>query len=740
MSKPNGKKPVAPGAAAPGNGSELPHWLAVLKHDLEINGEYDFSYHQGVLSVHPHACPECHYEHRVKKFAGKRPDPAALEEIGRHITTFRTTADEYIAELAQLQDKMGFVIDRTAQPPQLRQEEYDVTVALQGDAALLLKQARQAKELYEEKWLEHNVNGTPVVSHPRVVKGPKAPADKAHAEQPFELPAGEKTVLVFDACVMEMLAEPRAAVGHLDAKAHTWLDIINKTSQLPNVTIVIPSFVADWESQGKTVLFSKDGKHVHTRQIDHQEEQVNSNKHYYYKTIGNFLKTASRARLDEHGRMQLIEGENKNIIIWESKHDREMHEKTNQVIDDKRLTWTEAWKKIDEEVRHHDEGEKCIEAFLRETPFHSPHIIVSQDHRWFQTRRHIQSTHLGFPAGEANFAAYVGAEMKTRGPALQKAMKEPGHLTMHGILHRINAHRVDKDKGRHTDVFHSTTGAYSSPMLTPRPPETIERVIQQGVELSNGHYERYTPAHSSVLSFLSSLPWEQDAPGRYAVSSSGLEKAVTEHFPSVHAGDALSVARAYLTPGHSDAMKEDVYYAGAGQPMKDKETILFRNGLTDRLEAKYGLPDEHARLRQQPVAEEVAGLAGWDVRKPGRNIEGFAGLQDLSKAIPGQSGPAWKLLGQECHAVRGGDGAVTEVIASDWLKKKILDRQPALSDRVNQLYLDALDSSVLPESSRQHFAAQITTTSGMHQGDWLDRLQMQKEVAQQDSSPSVTKR
>jgi hypothetical protein len=740
MAHHNGKSKSTGTPPSEGNGH---HWLTIVKQDVRLDGNYDVAINGGGVHVHCHACPECNLSIPLKSYRGKRPDPSVIGEVTIKLAQYRIAAEAYMGVVKELQEQMGFTIDRSQQPPRLSNIDYGIAMDLKGDAFSVLELAKGARELYEEKWLSQEYDHvTPVV--PAQANGHKANG-KSHtpvAALPFELPEREKNILVLDSCLMGILSEQRARVGDEAAFkiSRTWLEMLNKTAELPNVTLVVPSLIADWELQGKTAVFRPDGKSVKVRQVDeNSDEEHHANKHYCYKVFEHFFKDASRARLGPDGQIQMIEGKNKKLIIWESAHDREIHTQINRIIGNNGLSWGERWRKIDDEVRHHDEGEKCIEAFLRETPFKSPVMILSQDHKWFDSRKHIQSAHNGLPAGEANFGAYAGAELKVREAEHCNALKEPAPLHLDLMMYRINDHRVARKKGLHSVTAHSTTGAYSPGIAPSRPPETIEQIIQRGVELAHGKYDQYLPTPDNVLTFLADLPWQQEVRKRL-ISASGLKDAVDARFPAMHTEAALQVALQYLSPEHSKTSHEDIYQAGTGL-LEGHDAILFRNALTDRLDAKYAPPSAGKNPGPsdpllRAAADDVAAYPIWDVRKSARGPEVFASAVRLGSVLP--HGPAAALLGDQCHALPATGKDQQEIVASPWLAQQVLDRQPALADRVNDVFLDALETSSLSDGSRKHYVAQITTTSGRHRGNWSDQLQKaQREV---QSTPDVGKR
>lgn len=714
-------------------GTHLPdgghHWLTAIKQELHLNGHYELTYDNDAVHIQSNARPEFNFTHPIKEFHGKRPDPSVIGEVTVKLSQFHAATQSYLALMKELEEQMGFTLDRGHKPPRLANAEFGITVDLKGDAFAILPLVRGAKELYEEKWFEReeresaSPKGPPGAPPP----GGHTPPKPARVALPFELPEREKVVLVLDSCLMGMLAEPRAHVGD-DTNfkpSRTWLEMLDKTAGLPNVTMVVPSLIADWELQGKTAVFRPDGKSVKVKQVDDQgEDNEHTNKRYCYKVFNHFFKDASRARLGPDGHIQMLEGKNKNLIIWESPHDRELHTRINNIIGDKSLSWSQAWKQIDNDVRHHDEGEKCIEAFLQETPYNSPVIVLSQDHRWFDSRKHIQSTHAGLPAGEANFGAYVGAELKVREAEHLNAMREPGPLNLDMMMYRINDHRIARGKGLHSVTPHSKNGAYAPGVFAVRAPESIEEVIQRGVELEHGKYRQYLPEEDSVLAFLSALPWRKDH-GAWMIGETQLKEAVANHFPTVHAEQAMQRARHYMETRHTH--DGDAYCAATALHVRQHGDVLFKNILTDRLDAQAApvaakpARARPAELRALAASEAVAASPVWDVRRSPHGIEVFAPLERMGEALPQFPAQAVAALGGQCHAVtREGE---REIVADPALARHILDRQRRLFDKSNGLLLDALDRSILPDGTIKHFAAQITTTSGRNPRDWAARAQ-----------------
>jgi hypothetical protein len=649
---------------------------------------------------------------------------------------FREGSARYARAVKELCDA-GFTVNGTDAAPQLLHEEYGITVPLQGNVATLLSQVETA----EYEWIEHKDAPAAVMS-PKEEEMPAAPAPARATNHkpglPFALPDPQKTILVFDTSVLGMLEMSRAGLGDdkVHTTAHKWLDILKQTAKLPNVTIVVPSFIADWEMQGRTALFSEDGKSVNLRQVETKSKERNRQHYDRAKTMSHFFESASRARLDSHGQLQVIEGANKNIIIWESSRDRQLQEKINR-IDTEVANPSEKWRIISTEINHNDEGEKCTECFIKETPYRSPVILCAEDYRWFQLRKDM-TTHLGFPVGHANLSAYLDAELKARGGVLQTFLKEPRKLTAAHIIDRINEHKVAAGQGAHAAVPYNTKGFYAPSMLTAREPETIEQVIQNGVDLMRGNYQDYYATNGNVLALLSGVPWRQTSEG-YAVNRNGIEGALVDYFPATYVDQALAIAKTYLHPTHAKSIAEDVYTPGTPYHGSGKGAWVFSNALTDRVEAKYGMSAYHQKVRHDAEAavDGIAGLSAWDVKKPRANSEVgvFSSIADIERAIPKDDKVRRALLECECRVAKDDSGAASQVTASDWLKEKIFAKQPSLVKRIDQACLDALERSDLPESSRQHFAAQIMREK--HPGDWFDQLLKKQEDARKHPDPSV---
>jgi hypothetical protein len=149
--------------------------------------------------------------------------------------------------------------------------------------------------------------------YPTVFTPTKEPKTNGHATSgyipglPFKDDDKVELDLVLDSCTLEDLSAPRGANNK------SWLDLIRLAAMLPNVRIVIPSVIADYEMRGliPQQRLGEDGKVKYTI-FDHLTEKKNSST-----SIAEFLGEASRVHIDATGKAISLAG-NPKIVIVES--------------------------------------------------------------------------------------------------------------------------------------------------------------------------------------------------------------------------------------------------------------------------------------------------------------------------------------------------------------------------------------------------------------------------------------
>ena len=266
-------------------------------------------------------------------------------------------------------------------------------------------------------------------------------------------PDASETLLIFDSSTLHNLATVRGKDNH------TWLDLIKCTARLPNIKVIIPSIVADWESQGKIVTSDEHGASTGLEQVDRRFIKSDHKLHYLGEPIGRFLSSASRARMNPDGTIDLTPGANGNIIIMETPEDRVLYADI-QRIERESSSNKEAKQRRQEEIHGHDEGEKAIDRIVEKSVLKNSMIIVSDDKHYFRevARR---TSGAGMPVGQCSTGCYLHAEIKVREPDLRKKLQENDPLSVPRLNREIYEYWDHLTPGRATLLsWHNLRGKY----------------------------------------------------------------------------------------------------------------------------------------------------------------------------------------------------------------------------------------------------------------------------------------
>ncbi|MFW0777778.1 MAG: hypothetical protein ACN2B6_08690 [Rickettsiales bacterium] len=270
----------------------------------------------------------------------------------------------------------------------------------------------------------------------------------------------KKTLIVFDANTLDTLSAPRNDNGR------TWLDLIKCTARLPNVTVIIPSTIADWELRGMIATYDEDGRR------DELEQQATHIRER--EAIDSFLSSASRATVHPDGKTDYQEGANKNIIIMDTPATRELYDHIREIQSEPNAQVRR--ERFHNEIYKNDEGEKAIDRILQGIPFDNPFVVISDDTRYF--KHAPRTTGKGMPVAQASTSQYIRAESLAREPELRQMLKESDPVTFHRIIRDIDDHLSNKND-RMLTLHHNRAGMYENGKKGPA--QKIEDVIEAGV-------------------------------------------------------------------------------------------------------------------------------------------------------------------------------------------------------------------------------------------------------------------
>ncbi len=322
-------------------------------------------------------------------------------------------------------------------------------------------------------------------------------AESAQKTRAIWQPGKDQTLIILDTGTLHKLAAERPAPANgKKSKTYTWLDIIKLTAELPNVKIIIPAVVADWELQRKIPKpgadMSKDAEDF--VQIDpHRYTGVPSGKNTSVDMlkdsagkIREFLKSASRARIvdGKAGKeVQIDENANKNIIIMETQGDEALYDRIR-----KAETEPSIHRRIQDYKDNIDgkgEGEQAINRILKELPFNLPAMVVSDDNRYFRENAP--------PVGQVGTGTYLNAEILTRGEYLKRRLGLEDDLYLHNLMSDIEEHWAkyksitrDEVTGEHVALpvtsFFSDRDRCGAPAHSGHQPEYMDELIARGHE------------------------------------------------------------------------------------------------------------------------------------------------------------------------------------------------------------------------------------------------------------------
>ncbi len=287
------------------------------------------------------------------------------------------------------------------------------------------------------------------------------------------LPLHGEDILVVDSNVFMALSAPRAEGG-------TWLDLLQATAALPNVRLVIPAIVADFELLSRVAPF---GKEAESPLSGGFKTSVMSDE----VSLREFLKDASRLKIaigpDGLPRYERgVPGANRHVCIVESPGDDafygKMHTLFAEVGGNRALFYT----RVREEVFGRGVGDDAITRFIQSCPFPNRIMVVTSDIR-YSRHRMPRTTPLGQPVSACSIGTYVAAECGLRGEELRERLKAPKAVHFHSIAESVNEHMLARGKGNFYLFTEAQSGQAASNALTR--PASIEEIISQGLSLSD---------------------------------------------------------------------------------------------------------------------------------------------------------------------------------------------------------------------------------------------------------------
>lgn len=225
------------------------------------------------------------------------------------------------------------------------------------------------------------------------------------------MPAKDTNILIFDSGPLIKLSAERNKTDHT-----TWLDLIKCTANLPNMTVVVPSVIADWEMQGQLPEHDAQGRYTGNTQIRAAHDD---NK---YRDA--FFRSAWRGHL-ENGQVVIDRKGSTKFLIIETPEDKQLYDKIRSIKRDCDARGLSNGGLMDalerENILRNDEGEKSIERLVNGLPFANPMTIVSDDFRYLngdpekpEAIKATQRNPHGTAVAQISTATYLAAEAHKR--------------------------------------------------------------------------------------------------------------------------------------------------------------------------------------------------------------------------------------------------------------------------------------------------------------------------------------
>lgn len=241
----------------------------------------------------------------------------------------------------------------------------------------------------------------------------------------------EPVLLVMDAGPLIDLSAQRGE----SKNGKSWLDLLEMTSELPNITVVVPAQVANLEARGMLEEWSAGGE-VKARTVNTSFEAPPKGlqqRHAMARRLTALFEKAYRARLNANGEVEILPPKtghgNPHLIVWETNDCHRIRQDISRT----------------HSLHDHlgqNEGEQAIARFLcKENPFDCPAIVISEDLNFSQGESPKQ-TRTGKPIGYAGVADYLDAELSERPNIISAQLGMPrGKVKLSAAIHDIVDHR-----------------------------------------------------------------------------------------------------------------------------------------------------------------------------------------------------------------------------------------------------------------------------------------------------------
>jgi hypothetical protein len=218
-----------------------------------------------------------------------------------------------------------------------------------------------------ERLLQRGVHAT-AEHQSRIARQREREARRAAKIETEIMPQFGDEVVILDNTVLSLLGVSRSS------GAGTWLELITVLSELPNVRIMVPSCIADFEASGKIFPYE-----------DEEPTWIDGRPDDLVAAVAEFFKSAARMQLQGDRSLPRVKNPyntTPRISIVETPSDTEIYNHLRQIVMETGGNTFRRVRELHEKVYHHGLGETSIEQLISAAPFTNNFTVVTDDLRW----------------------------------------------------------------------------------------------------------------------------------------------------------------------------------------------------------------------------------------------------------------------------------------------------------------------------------------------------------------------
>jgi hypothetical protein len=202
--------------------------------------------------------------------------------------------------------------------------------------------------------------------------------EKTLLEEQILPPPGAQAV-VLDTSVFLRLGAPQRS------GSATWLDLLTCISRLPNVRILVPASVADFELLGEIFPFEA----LDATSVDGRPSPS-------YHAVKAFFSRACRIQIQGDSASEVVVKNpyqsTPRICIVETPEDREVYDLVARIIKDTAGNEAQRLHRLHAEVYHQGVGDKAIHGLIRRAPFQNHTTVITDDLKFSDNLEHYVGT------------------------------------------------------------------------------------------------------------------------------------------------------------------------------------------------------------------------------------------------------------------------------------------------------------------------------------------------------------